>query len=275
MPFQRLFNPKSIAVFGGAQAQEVIRQSVLMGYAGEIWPVHPKKEGIMGRKVYRSVMDLPGSPDAAYVGVNRNLTIGIVKDLASREAGGAVCYATGFVESGQEGLDLQNQLLQASGGMPLIGPNTYGFLNYLSGAMLWPDQQGGRRVDRGVALVTMSSNVGFSLTMQRRGLPIAYVMSVGNKLKFDVHDAIEFLAAQERVSAIGLYLETLSKPRAFEAAINLAREAGKPVVAIKAGCSETGCAMVASHTASLAGTDALISAFFKRLGVARWSPWRG
>ena len=92
MSFERLLKPRSIAVFGGAQAQEVIRQSDRMGYKGEIWPVHPKKTEIMGRKVYRSVEDLPGSPDAAYVGVNRNLTIDIVRDLAARDAGGAQAF---------------------------------------------------------------------------------------------------------------------------------------------------------------------------------------
>ena len=88
MSFKRLLNPRTIAAFGGANAQEVVRQSDRMGYKGEIWPVHPKKNEILGRRVYRSVEDLPGSPDAAYLGVNRNLTIDIVKDLAERGAGG-------------------------------------------------------------------------------------------------------------------------------------------------------------------------------------------
>jgi len=99
MSFERLLNPRTIAVFGGAQAREVILQSDRMGYKGEIWPVHPKKTEILGRKVFRSVEDLPGIPDAAYVGVNRYLTIDIVRDLAEVNAGGAVCYATGFIEA--------------------------------------------------------------------------------------------------------------------------------------------------------------------------------
>lgn len=266
---ERFINPRSIAIFGGAQAQEVIRQSELMGYQGELWPVHPKKTEILGRKVYRSVDDLPSSPDAAYVGVNRTLTVDIVRDLAARGAGGAVCYATGFTEAGEAGADLQAQLLEASGEMPLIGPNCYGMLNYITGAMLWPDQQGGRRVEKGVAIITMSSNVGFNLTMQRRGLPIAYLMSLGNRLKFDLHDAISILALQEEVTAIGLYLETMPDPGAFRDAVNFARELGKPIVAIKTGRSEVAKKVVVSHTASLAGSDVLVSALFERLGVAR------
>ncbi|OQY17767.1 MAG: CoA-binding protein [Chloroflexi bacterium] len=269
MSFERLLKPRSIAVFGGAQAQEVIRQSDRMGYTGEIWPVHPKKTEVLGRKVYRSVEDLPASPDAAYVGVNRYLTIDIVRDLAARDAGGAVCYATGFVEAGEEGSELQKQLLEASGNMPLVGPNCYGLLNYLNGAMLWPDQQGGRRVEEGVAIITMSSNVGFNLTMQRRGLPIAYMISLGNRLKFDLHDAIHTFAREERVTALGLFVETMPDPNAFQEAVNVARELGKPIVAIKVGRSEVAQKMVVSHTASLAGSDALVSALFERVGVAR------
>ncbi|MCP4691591.1 MAG: acetate--CoA ligase family protein [Desulfobacterales bacterium] len=269
MSFDGLLKPRSIAVFGGAQAQEVIRQSDLMGYQGEIWPVHPKKTEVLGRKVYRSVADLPGSPDAAYVGVNRYITIDIVRELAARDAGGAVCYATGFTEAGEEGSELEKQLLEASGDMPLVGPNCYGLLNYLDGAMLWPDQQGGRRVEEGVAIITMSSNVGFNLTMQRRGLPIAYMMSLGNRLKFELQDAIHTFAKQDRVTALGLYVETMLDPAAFQEAVDAARDLGKPIVAIKTGRSEVGRKMVVSHTASLAGSDVLVSALFKRLGVAR------
>ena len=269
MSFERLLKPRTIAIFGGAQAQEVIRQSDLMGYEGEIWPVHPKKTEILGRKVYRSVKDLPESPDAAYVGVNRYLTIDIVRDLAEQEAGGAVCYATGFIEAGEEGSELQERLLKASGNMPLVGPNCYGILNYLDGAMLWPDQQGGRRVEEGVAIITMSSNVGFNLTMQRRGLPIAYMLSLVNKLKFDLHDAIRVFAMQDRVTALGLYVEALPDPKAFQEAVDVARELGKPIVAIKTGRSDVAKKMVVSHTASLAGSDELVTDLFERLGVAR------
>ncbi len=267
--FARLLKPRSIAVFGGGVAEELVRQCDRLEYDGEIWPVHPKKTEILGRPVYRSVADLPGSPDAAYIGVNRNLTIDIVRDLAARSAGGAICYATGFTEAGDEGSELEKQLLEASGEMPLVGPNCYGLINYLDGAILWPDQQGGRRVDQGVAIITMSSNVAFNLSMQRRGLPIAYLMSLGNKLKFDLHDAVRVFAQEERVTALGLYVEGMTDPRAFAEAVNLARELGKPVVAIKTGRSETAQKVVLSHTASLAGSDDLVSALFKRLGVAR------
>jgi acyl-CoA synthetase (NDP forming) len=267
--FERLVNPRTIAIFGGAQAQEAIRQCDLLGYDGEIWPVHPKADEVQGRKVYRSVDELPGSPDASYVGVNRNLTIDIVRGLAQRDAGGAISYATGFAEAGEDGFEATQQLLEASGDMVLVGPNCYGLLNYVTGAALWPDQQGGRRVDSGVAIITMSSNVGFNITMQRRGLPIAYMVSLGNRLKFDLNDAIKLFASRDEVTAIGLYLEAMPDPKGFQEAAEVARALGKPMVAVKTGRSQVAQRVVLSHTASLAGSDALISALFGRVGVAR------
>ena len=269
MFYERLLQPRSIAVYGGSAATELIRQCDLMAYQGEVWPVHPSKTTIRGRKTYRSTDELPGIPDAAYIAVNRHATIDIVRDLAALGAGGVVSYATGFIEAGDEGAALQAQLLKASGDMPLIGPNCYGLLNYVDGAMLWPDQQGGRRVKNGVAIITMSSNVGFNLTMQRRGLQVAYMVSLGNRLKFDIHDAIQTFARQERVSAIGLYLEAVDEPALFEEAVAVARELGKPVVALKTGRSDISKKIVVSHTSSLAGSDELMDALFERAGVAR------
>ena len=265
----RFLHPKSIAVFGGREAKKVIEQCEAVGFTGEIWPVHPKHAEISGRKTYRSVAALPSSPDAAYIAVNRNLTIQIVADLAARDAGGVVCYATGFSESGEDGKELEQQLLKAAGNMPLLGPNCYGFLNYIQGAMMWPDQQGGRTVDRGVALITMSSNIAFNLTMQQRGLPISYLVSLGNRLKFDLQDAITTFAQQEEVTAIGLYVEGIADPRAFQEAAEVARKFGKPIVALKSGHSEVASRVVMSHTAALSGSDELIDALFERSGVAR------
>ncbi|UTW12336.1 acetate--CoA ligase family protein [Marinobacterium rhizophilum] len=269
MSFFRFLRPRSIAVIGGREAGEAIRQCIKAGYEGEIWPVHPKKDFIEGLKVYRSVQDLPSAPDTAYVAVNRNLTISVIRELNEMGAGGAVCYATGFSESGEEGRQLEAQLLEASGAMPLLGPNCYGMLNYLDKAMLWPDQQGGEAVDSGVAIVTQSSNVAVNFTMQQRGLPLAYVVSLGNKLKFDLHDAIKEFAQQEAVTAIGLYIEGITDPVAFEEAVSFARDLGKPVVAIKSGRSDAAQKMALSHTASLAGSDELMNALFARCGVGR------
>jgi acyl-CoA synthetase (NDP forming) len=264
----RLFRPKSIAVFGGREAAQVVLQCDRMGFAGDIWPVHPTKDEVHGRRCYRSVADLPAPPDAAFVGVNRRLTIDIVRELAKRGAGGAICYASGFREA-EDGAALEDALRAAAGHMPILGPNCYGVINYLDGALLWPDQHGGARVDRGVAIVTQSSNIVLNMTMQRRGLPIAYVATAGNQVQTTLADIAAGLLEDSRVTAVGLHVEGVADAPRFERMAFRARELGKPVVAITVGRSEESRAATISHTASLAGSEAGTAAFFKRLAIPR------
>jgi acyl-CoA synthetase (NDP forming) len=265
----RMLRPRSIAVLGGGWANAVIDQCQRMGFAGEIWPLHPEKTEVRGLPCYRGIGDLPGAPDIAFIGVNRALSIEVVAALREKGAGGAVCFASGFAEAGAEGVILQERLVAAAGGMPVIGPNCYGLINYLDGALLWPDLHGGERVERGVAIVTQSSNLAINLTMQRRGLPIAYVLTMGNQAMVDMADVIRTLADDPRVTAIGLHIEGIADAPAFAEAVRAARRAGKPIVVMKSGSSATAVELTLSHTASLAGSDAVAGAFFRRLGLAR------
>jgi len=272
---ERLLRPKSIAVFGGAQAAAVVAQSIKMGFAGDIWPVHPTKDEVAGRKAYRSVAELPGAPDAAFVGVNRHLTIEVIKALAERGAGGAVCFAAGFLETeayDEDGERLQAELVAAAGEMPIIGPNCYGLINYADGALLWPDQHGGIRLadgGRGVAIITQSSNIAINMTMQKRGLPIAFLMTAGNQAQTGLSEMALGLIEDERVTSLGLHIEAFDSVAGFERLAARARELKKPIIAMKVGRSEQARQATVSHTASLAGSDAASGAFLKRLGIAR------
>ncbi|MDJ0956921.1 MAG: acetate--CoA ligase family protein [Arenicellales bacterium] len=266
---QRLLRPRSIAVFGGYFAEAVIRQCDRMGYDGEIWPVHPEREQILNRPCVRRAEDLPAAPDAAFVGINRNATIGIVQALANMDTAGAVCYASGFKEVGDEGVELQEQLIAAAGDMPILGPNCYGFINYLDGALLWPDVHGGKRIDHGVALISQSSNVGINLTMSQRGVPLAYMVTVGNQAVVGLHEIVRALCDDDRVTAIGMYVEGISDGQAFSSAIHYAHAKGVPVVVLKTGQTHAATELALSHTASLSGVDAVIDEYFKRLGIAR------
>ena len=269
----RLLRPKSIAVVGGgAWCRAVVEQCRKMGFAGDIWPVHPKAAEIEGLRAYPSVSDLPRVPDATFIGVNREATIEIVAALGGMNAGGAVCFASGFSEALAEdatGADLQAALLAAAGDMPILGPNCYGFINYLDGALLWPDQHGGQRCDKGVALITQSSNIAINLTMQRRGLPLAYVVTAGNQAQSGLSEIGMALLEDPRVTALGLHIEGIGDLRAFEALAARARDLGKPIVAIKVGRSAQARAATISHTASLAGEDAGADALLHRLGIIR------
>ncbi|SCW61781.1 acetyl-CoA synthetase [Rhizobium mongolense subsp. loessense] len=268
----RLLRPQTIAVFGGREAHRVIEQCDRMGFGGDVWPVHPKLEEVHGRRCYRSILELPAVPDAAFVGVNRMLTLEIVRDLAARGAGGAVCYASGFSEAAGEladGADLQGRLLEAAGDMPILGPNCYGLINALDGALLWPDQHGMQRVDRGVAILTQSSNIALNLTMQTRGLPIAYLVTVGNQAQTSLSNVAYALLEDPRVTAVGLHVEGFGSLPALQELARRARELKKPVVALKVGKSEQAKRATVSHTASLSGSDAVADAVLGRLGIGR------
>ncbi|MDE0036003.1 MAG: acetate--CoA ligase family protein [Gammaproteobacteria bacterium] len=267
----RLLRPRTIAVIGGTPAVRVVEQCDRMGYDGTVWPVHRNRDEVQGRAVLRSVADLPEAPDAAFVGVNRNATVDVVADLAAHGAGGAICYASGFLEA-NDGARLQRKLVEAAAGMPIIGPNCYGAINFLDGVPLWPDQHGGRRLGpsaRGVAIVTQSSNIAISITMQRRGLPIAYVVTVGNQAQVGVAELAAALLDDDRVSAIGLHVEGFESVPAYEDLARRARQRRVAVVVMKVGRSSRGSAAALTHTASIAGSDAGADAFLNRLGFAR------
>lgn len=265
----RLLRPDSIAVIGGgAWCRAVVQQLRKAGYPGAVWPVHPSAGEIAGTRVYEGLSELPGAPDAAFVGINRTATVDAVAALAAMGAGGAVCFASGFAEVG-DGQDLNARLLEAAGAMPILGPNCYGLINALDGALLWPDQHGLQRVERGVALLTQSSNIAINLTMQTRALPIAYVVTCGNQAQTSQAEIALGLLDDPRVTAIGLHVEGFGDPGPWQVLARRARAAGVPLVALKVGRSAEARSATVSHTASLAGGDAGAQALLDRLGIAR------
>lgn len=268
-PLNRLLRPRHIAVYGGESAAAAIRQCRAVGYEGELWPVHPRRDHIEGLPCHRGTGELPAAPDAAFLAVPAEATVGILGELAGRGAGGAVCHASGFAEDGPRGAALEDALRAAAGDMPVIGPNCLGVLNYLDGTALWADQHGGARTDSGVAVITQSGNIGQNLTMQRRALPLAYLITSGNGAVTGTPQLIEALLEDPRVTAIGLHLEGIADPVGFARAALSALRRGVPVVALKAGSSALGAQTTMSHTSSLAGSDVLCDALFQRTGVAR------
>jgi acyl-CoA synthetase (NDP forming) len=272
MRLERVLRPQSIAAIGGLQAGRVIEQCQLMGYEGEIWPVHPTKTEVHGLKAYKSLADLPGPPDAAFIGVNRHKTIEVVRELRAMGCGGGVCFAAGFLEADQTGADLQSELIDAAGDMPVLGPNCYGYINYADGALLWPDQQGGKRLDAGksgVAIIAQSSNIAINFTMQKRGLPLAYVFTVGNQALVGISELALNLLEDPRVTTLGIYIEGFDSVTAFEELARKARKLNKPIVVFKVGKSDQAQAAVMSHTASLVGSHAVSSAFLERNGFGQ------
>ena len=263
----RLLAPRSLAFVGGREAEVAIGQCLALGFDGDLWPVHHRRDKVAGLPAFASVEDLPAPPDAVLVAVNRWATVETVGRLAALGTGAAVCYASGFAEVGAEGAELQNALVAAADGMPVIGPNCYGTVAATVGAALWPDQHGLRRVDRGVALVTQSGNIALNLTLQTRPMAISHVLTLGNQADVGIEECVEALLDDPSVSSIGLHVEALRDAGRFETACRRAFAAGVPVVALKTGSSPRGASIAASHTSSLVGDAAAYAALFDRVGV--------
>lgn len=266
---QRLIDPRHIAFIGGRSLTAAIRTCESLGYEGQIRVVNPTLEEVAGYRCFPSVAALPETPDAAFVGVRRELAIGVVRDLADRGTGGCVCLAAGFSEIGTEGELWQRQLVEAAGAMAVVGPNCYGILNYLDGVALWPDLHGGVRVEHGVALISQSGNISLNTTMADRSLPLSHVFSIGNQAVLGVGDYVDAVLDDPRVHAIGMYIEGLVDLPGFRHAAERALQKGVPLVALKAGATPQSAEIVANHTGSDAGTASSYRSLFAELGVAQ------
>ena len=265
----RLISPKSIAVIGNRGANFAIRESKKLGYNQKIWAIHPTLDFLEGIKCYKDIKDLPEAPDATFIAVNAESAIAIVADLKSIGGGGAVLYASGFGELGEKGIKRNQRLEEAADGMPLIGPNCYGFINSLDGVALWPDVHGCEPVLSGVAIITQSGNIGLNITMQSIGLPIAYMFTLGNQTNTNIADIINAMLDDNRVNAIGLHIEGISDIKSFDVAARRALDKKIPIVAIKSGRTDVSAKIALSHTSSMTGLDQLFNVFFERLGIAR------
>src|SRR5437762_3234543 len=244
--------------------------SRVIGYCGEVWRVHPHRPCGDGEHYFRSVDELPRAPDAAFIAATNHEVPAIAAALARRGAGGFVCFAAGFSETGSsEGERLTRELLASAGALPFFGPNCYGFINFFDGAALWPDQVIGSRCQRGVALICQSGTIALDLSFNDRSLPIGYVLTVGNQTRLAAEDLIELLAQDARVTAFGLYLEGVRDAARFARAAERARAAGKPIALIKAGRTAAATRTVRTHTGSLAGADAAFAAFCAQAGIPR------
>ena len=271
--FDRLFRPSSIAVIGGGSwSVNLFNENKKIGYTGTLWSVHPTKSSIAGYQSFSSIQDLPGVPDVAYVAVNRKTSVKVVAELADLGCGGAICFASGFLESINElsdGGNLQQELIDAAGAMPLLGPNCYGFINAIEGVALWPDQHGLVRVDKGVAIISQSSNIAINLTMQKRGLPIAYMITIGNQAQVGISELASAMLKDSRVTTVGLYIEGIDDLEDFQNLAKLAEMEEKQIVVIRVGKSQEAKLATISHTASIAGTEAGSTALMKRLGFTK------
>jgi acyl-CoA synthetase (NDP forming) len=265
---KRLMKPRHIAFVGGKAVEDCIIATRKSGFDGYIWVVHPKYEELAGIKCVPSLANLPEPPDATLIAVSRERTIDVVAELNAMGAGGAVSIVGEFAETGEDGAALQARLIEAAGDLALVGPNCLGVMNMFDQAAVW----GGNNVFEpvtgdGVALISQSGYVAYSITNVEKALPLGYTISMGNQAVLNVADFIDVLLDDPRVRAIGLYLEGIVDVAALSRAALRAIDKGIPIVALKAGGTQESSELTHSHSGTLAVTNELWSALFCRLGI--------
>ena len=233
-----------------------------------MWGVNPRRI-LSDLPTVASVAELPEGIDAAFVGVDHDATIDTVRQLSEAGVGVAVCHASGFAEVGAAGKVRQVELVEAAGAMAVLGPNCFGLLSAPTGAALWPGVHGLVRRPRGVALLSQSGNIAVNLTMSRRGLDVAWVISLGNQADVGISEAFEAVVVDEATTGVGLCIEGLNDVERFVEAAAVARRRRLPVVALKVGASPSSSAIAVTHTASLVGDNAAYEALFRKVGIHR------
>ena len=270
MNLKKLFRPKSLAVVGGYWADFVVEGNRKLGFTGPIWHINPTRTKNKKNKFFKNVGELPSIPDCVYIAVSRDLTVNVIKDFASLGTGGAVCLASRFSETKtNKGLIKTKELLKNSGEMPFLGPNCYGFINYLDRISVWSDQIAGNPVKKGIAFICQSGTIGNTISFNHRSLPIGYIISVGNQTYLTIEDIIEYVLNDKRVTAIGIYAESFTNIELLVNVLEKAKLKKVPVVIVKVGRSKIAAKTIMSHTGSLSGKEDIYDALFKRLGATR------
>lgn len=274
-----LFEARHIAIIGASADQTKLGSSPLnamglLGYKGTISIVHPRNTEMLGHRCYPSVADLPDGVEAAMIIVPAATAIDLAEECAARGIRSLVIVSQGFGEAGGEGLDRDRRLmaLVRDFGVAVTGPNTNGLANVHLGLApsIAPIFQYADRVKPGaIGVISQSGAMVSSLLSHfgRSGLGISKYVTCGNELVLGAADYLNFMIDDPQTQVVAIYLETIRKMPPFKAALARARAAGKPVIAIKVGESESGQKAALSHTGAIAGSYRNTTAFLESEGV--------
>ncbi|MBE9006525.1 bifunctional acetate--CoA ligase family protein/GNAT family N-acetyltransferase [Fortiea sp. LEGE XX443] len=274
-PLDAIFAPQTVAVIGASETAGSVGRTLLWNlisnpFGGTVFPVNPKRHSVLGIKAYPKISDIPEVVDLAVIATPASTVPGIIAECVDAGVKGAIVISAGFKEAGADGIALEQQILAEArrGKIRIIGPNCLGVMNPLTGlnatfanAMARPGNVG--FISQSGALCTaildwsFQENVGFS----------AFV-SIGSMLDINWGDLIYYLGDDPQTKSIVIYMESIGDARSF---ISAAREVAltKPIIVIKAGRTEAAAKAAASHTGTLAGSDAVLDAAFRRCGVLR------
>lgn len=275
----RLLRPKSVAVIGasdrhGALGATLLNNLVQYDFAGDIYPVNPKRDELLGLQVCKTVEELPRGVDCAVLAIPRPFVLDTVRQLGERGCGAVVIYSAGFSEAGEEGLRDQIELgrLAQQYGMVIEGPNCLGCTNYVARVPLTFVETNMKSPAKGQRAVGIASQSGalaavLATTLHPRECFVSTSVSTGNEAASGVEDYVEWLVDDEDTHVIAMYVENLRRPQAFIAAARRARAAGKPIIMLHPGKSNKALESAATHTGAMAGDYQLMKAKLGREGI--------
>jgi acetyl coenzyme A synthetase (ADP forming)-like protein len=269
----RIMKPKAVAVIGASAENGKIGNSVMKnlingGYRGEIYPIHPKADEIMGKKVYKSVKDVPGEIDIAVFAIPASLVAPALVECGEKKITGAILIPSGYAETGNIKGQEEIQAIGQKYGIRLMGPNIYGF--YYTHANLCATFCTAYDVKGSAALSSQSGGIGMAIIGFSRSarMGVSAIVGLGNKSDIDEDDLLTFFEQDDNTHIIAQHCEDLKDGRAFaEVARRVSRK--KPVVVLKAGRTSAGAKAASSHTGALAGDDKIYEDVFNQSGVIR------
>ncbi len=271
------FAPRSIAIVGAsdhsAWARFVLASAAATGFTGDLVPVHHIRRTVFGRPAIGSLRDLAEPVDLAFILVPTDAVESVIEDAGAAGVRGAIVLASGYRETGDEGHAMERALARqaAAHGITLLGPNCLGFLNAHANAGPFA-LTAPRPVQAGPVGVALQSGALASVILsfaRARAIGISTLATLGNEAMITATDMIDYLVADDNTKVICLFLEQIGDPARFAAAAERAREAGKPIVALKAGSSSVGRQAALAHTGSVAGDDAVVDAALRQMNVIR------
>jgi acetyl coenzyme A synthetase (ADP forming)-like protein len=270
---RRIMQPRSVAVIGASGEEGKIGNSVMKnlingGYRGEIYPINPRADEILGRKAYKSVRDIPGEVDVAIFAIPAKFVAEALREVGEKKIAGAIMIPSGFAETGEA--ELQNQMLAVARqyNVRVMGPNIYGYYytpENLCATFCTPYDVRGQ-----AALSSQSGGVGMAIIGFSRSarMGVSAIVGLGNKSDIDEDDLLTFFEQDDNTQVIAMHVEDLKDGRSFaEVAERVSKK--KPVIVLKAGRTAMGARAAASHTGALAGNDKVYEDVLRQSGVIR------
>lgn len=270
-----LFKARSVALIGASGNPAkwgyiMLKNLIHGGFTGSIYPINPDAEELLGKKVYKTLEEVPQPPDLAVIAVPPQSALAAVQACTKKGIKAAVCITAGFAELGEAGKSLQDEMVKAAraGGMVMVGPNCNGIMSPWE--KLYVDFPSFHVPPGKLAVVCQSGGVvdGLARRAMIKGMGCSLCVASGNEADLHMEDYLAYLAEDPRTRVILCYIEGFKDAERF---YRIAREVTgkKPVVAYKAGKTEAGAKAAMSHTASIAGSDAIFDGLCRQAGILR------